>query len=89
MIPSLGKFDAGFVRQLSRHQRAKGRPGVDPGSNRGAADGELPEVPEGVAEMGDAVRDLAGVSAKRLPKANRCRIHEMGASYLQDIPELL
>ena len=88
VISGLGEVDARFARELRGYHRAEGGPGVDPRSNRGASDGELPEVSEGVLEMGDAVLDLAGVSVEFLPESNRCCVHEMGAADLQDVPEL-
>ena len=62
---------------------------VEPGADRGAADRQLAQTGQRRLDAVDGVLDLAGVAAELLAEADRHRVHEVRASDLDHVVELV
>ena len=63
--------------------------GVDPGPGRGAAERDLTDPPERVADAVGAEPDLGGEAAELLAERDRDRVHQVGAPRLHVVGELV
>ena len=62
--------------------------GVQPGAGRGAAERDLSDLRERVADPARAEPHLRGVAGELLPERDRNRVHQVRAAGLDDVVEL-
>ena len=89
VVLRLPELRPGEVRQLARHPRAELGMGVQPGADRGAADGQLAQPRQRRLDALDRQLDLARVAAELLTEPDRHRIHQVRAADLHHVVELL
>ena len=82
-------LEPGRLGELRAHALGELGVGVDPGAGRGAAERDLADAAERVADPGRAEADLRGVAVELLAQGHRDRVHQVGAAGLDVVGELL
>src|SRR5437764_15116351 len=88
MIARFKKFDTGALMQMSHHFCRKVRMPIQARAHRGAAESKLTQDLDCLFRARLGIGHLLSVTAKFLTESDRCRVHQVRSSDLNNVIKL-